>query len=199
MSARLSLAEVWLPKGTVRRELLRVEETSNRALDSVLSERVPSWKAPPLEPTEGSPESIRARMAKGHRARVEVLLRELGREEGTRLGREAVFEAGEELGKEARARLKVGDGPRDIERAARVLYKVLGIDIQITISGGQGEMRVMRCSLSSHYTQDTCSVLSAMDAGMFHGLSPRIELHFIESITSGKEECLASLKLEAGP
>ena len=198
MSARLSLAEVWLPKGTVRKELLRVEETSNRALDSVLTERVPSYLVPRLEPIDGSPGSIRARMAKGHRERVDVLLRELGREEGTRLGRMAVFKAGEELGRDARARLKVGENPRDIERAAKVLYKVLGIDISISISGYKGEMRVTRCSLSSYYSENTCSVLSAMDAGMFHGLSPRIRMRFTESITSGSKECLAEIEMGEG-
>jgi len=198
MSARLALAEIWLPKGTVIKELLRVEGASNRALDSVLTERVPTYRTPLLEPIEGGPEGIRVRMAKGHRARVDILLKELGREEGTRLGRRAVFEAGEELGRDARARLRVGGGARDIERAAKLLYRVLGIDISISISGDKGEMRVTRCSLSSHYSKDTCSVLSAMDAGMFRGLSPRIRMHFSQSITSGSKECLAAIEMGEG-
>lgn len=185
-----------MPRGAMRRELLRVEEATNRALDEVLRERVPSFHTPPPQDSDDDPDGIRARMARGHRLRVDALLRELGREEGAKAGRQALFKAGMELGKEARARLGVGDGREDLERAARVLYKVLGIEISMSFEGNEGRMRVSRCSLSPHYSESTCAVLSAADEGMVHGLNPRAEMHFTESITSGKRECLAMIRLE---
>jgi hypothetical protein len=198
MSLRLRLAGLWTPEGTMRRELLHVEEVTNEALDSLLRARIPGYSPPSLDQGEQDLEGIRARMARGHRRRVDAFLGELGREEGTSSGREALFRAGVQLGREARARLRVGDSAKDLERAAMVLYRVLGIEISVSISDGKGRMRVSRCSLSPHYSESTCAVLSAADEGMVQGLSPRAEMRFQECITSGRRECLALIDFREG-
>jgi predicted ArsR family transcriptional regulator len=198
MSLRLLLAGVWMPEGTMRRELLHVEEVTNDALDSVLRESIPSY-SPPSGDNEGNGlDGIRTRMARGHRQRVDALLDRIGREKGIPLAREALFKAGLELGKDARERLKIADSEGDLERAAKVLYRVLGIEISMSFAAGEARMRVSRCSLSSHYSEVTCAVLSAADEGMVSGLSPRAEMRFQESITSGKGECLAIIKFQEG-
>jgi hypothetical protein len=192
------MAGLWTPRASARGELLRIEEATNQALDALLLQHVPGYSPPRLDRPSGDLEAIRERMARGHRLRVDRLLNEIGREEGIRLGRAALHPVGLMLGGEARARLGVGDGAKDLERAAKVVYRILGIEIEMELSEGGGRMRVRRCSLSPHYSQDTCAVLSATDEGMVSGLSPRARMEFVEHITSGSSGCLARIQIEGG-
>jgi hypothetical protein len=198
VSFKLRLASIWMPRASLRRELLHVEEVTNAALDSALRLAIPNYRPEGVESIGRDLADLRARMAQGHKKRVELLIGALGRQEALAVGRDALFQAGLRLGGEARTRLEVKDEPDDLLRAARIMYRVLGIEFDMIFKGGRGEMRVHRCAMADHYTADTCSILSATDEGVVHGLSPRAEMKFTRHITSGSEECVADVAFTEG-
>lgn len=199
MSWKLALASLWLPPWTTRRELSRVGTATMSVLDRLLAECSP--KA--LEDLRrddhalrGSLEERRAALSAGHTARVTRLTGILGREAAIDQARRALFEAGVELGEEARRRLGVGRTRRDLLRAAHILYRVLGIHFRAEWSAdGAATIRIIRCGLARGYTRDACLALSATDAGVVAGLWPGATLEFDERITDGKSACVARLAL----
>jgi len=201
MSLRLAIASAYLPKRTIRKELLHVEQVTNAALDEAIGANVPGYEPRPLATNAAMGlEELRDRMALRHKERVGVLVEALGREKAVEVARLALHQAGMKLGKEARAKLGVRDDPRDLEKAARVLYRVLGIEFTMSFGEGKGEMRVHRCALARNYDASTCAVLCATDEGVVHGLSDRAQLKFTQHLTSGRPECIAEFSFgkEAG-
>ncbi len=196
MSLKLAIASAYLPKRTIRNELLHVEQATNAALDEAIMASVPTYRPRILDNDGVGLEELRDRMARGHKERVAILVETLGEEKAVDLARRALYKAGMQLGKEAREKLGVRDEPRDLERAAKVLYRVLGIEFTMSFHDGRGEMRVHRCALARNYDSGTCAVLCATDEGVVHGLSERAVLKFTQHLTSGKPECLAELKFE---
>jgi len=198
MSVRLALANLYLSKGTIIKQLLHVEEETNAALDELLAAQVSNYKAPLVDHATKDLNAIRQRMAVGHKQRVRILTQALGKEKATELARRALFEAGTKLGREARASLGVRDESRDLEKAARVMYRVLGIEISLNLQGGKGQMLVHRCALARGYDADTCAVLCATDEGVVNGISDRAKLKFRNYLTSGEKACVAELTFEGG-
>jgi hypothetical protein len=200
MSLRLAIASAYLPRRTIRKELLHVEQVTNVALDEAIRGKVPGYEPRVLAGDDLGLEELRDRMAKGHKERVVILIEAQGREKAVEDARLALYRAGTQLGKEAKAKLGVRDEPRDLQKAARVLYRVLGIEFAMSYSNGQGEMRVNRCALAGNYDAGTCAILCATDEGVVHGLSERAELKFTQHLTSGKPECVAEFHFirEAG-
>jgi hypothetical protein len=196
MSFRLAMANLYLPRRTIRKELLHVEQVTNSALDEAIRANVPGRAPIPQAEGDMGLDGLRDRMARGHRERVAILVEALGRERAMQVARPALYEAGVRLGKEARAKLGVRDELRDLQRAARVLYRVLGIEFTMDHHGGHGEMRVHRCALARQYDALTCSALCATDEGVVHGLSDRARLNFTEHLTSGRPDCVAELRFE---
>lgn len=200
MSLRLRVASRWLPKSILLRALECVDELTTGALDALLEEYAPAslkevqgGKAP----MAGGLDERRAIMANAHNLRVAALVDALGREEAVRLGRCLLFQVGMRLGQEARLRLGVGDSVGDILRAARVLYRVLGIDFEVQWEGKNRALLVVnRCALAAHYSEVACLVLSAADEGVIQGLNPRVSMAFQERITAGAPKCMARLKLD---
>ncbi len=193
MSLKLWLASIWMPRASLRRELLHVEEVTNAALDSVLLGVIPDYRPEELENAGKGLTELRVRMTRGHRKRVELLIGAVGYQQALIIGRDASFRAGLALGKEARARLAVKDRPEDLLTAARIMYQVLGIEFDLDFKGGKGEMRVHRCALANGYSADTCSILCATDEGVVNGLSAKAEMRFEQYITSGRKECVAQV------
>ncbi|HMN61840.1 MAG TPA: hypothetical protein PJ988_15825, partial [Anaerolinea sp.] len=74
----------------------------------------------------------------------------------------------------------------------RLLYAMLAIDFQ---SNPQGEVVIRRCYFSRFYTGQICRVMSAMDRGLFAGLSQGGQLHFTARISEGAPSCLACFTL----
>ncbi len=209
MTVKLRLLSIWTPRRILIRELDRVAALTTGALDGLLRERAPGRRVADI-PLGGSLEERRAAMAANQRARVAALVEALGAEEAVRAGREALFPVGERLGREARGRLGVGDGFGDLVRAAKVLYRVLGINFDIAREGpGAGTesepesepgatLLVDRCALSEHYTREACLILSAADEGVVRGLNPAMGMEFRERITEGAPKCVAQLRLSGG-
>jgi hypothetical protein len=199
MNARLAAASLWLPPWTVRRELERVAAATTSVLDSLLDQHLPGA----LEairrdelPQCGSLPRRRDALAAAHTVRVARLAELLGREAGIGEARRALFDAGVTLGKEAQQRLKVGYNRHDLLRAARILYRVLGIRFRAEWkTSDEAIVRIDRCALARGYSPEACLALSATDAGVVAGLWPGARLEFDERITEGKEACIARLSL----
>ena len=189
MNVRLRAASLWMPRFLMAREVERVRANTNAALDALLARN--GLEIPKDEGGAGLEERRKA-MARGHRRRVEALVDGLGRDRAIALGREALYRTGQELGRDARARLGVEGGKDDLLMAARVLYRILGIEF--TVSGDI--LEVHRCALSEHYSSDTCRMLSAVDEGVVSGLSPRARMRFEEHLTDGAPRCVARLRSE---
>jgi predicted ArsR family transcriptional regulator len=136
----------------------------------------------------------RAAMAKQHAVLVEALVEALGREAAVKVGREALFTAGEQLGSRNRQRLGV-DSPSDLVKAAKIMYNVLGINFKVEWLGpNQGTLTVDRCALAENYTELTCEVLSATDEGVIHGLNPNMTMKFEKTLTDGCNVCTAKIE-----
>lgn len=202
MSVRLAAASLWLPPWTVRRELERVAAATTSVLDRLLAEHS-------VEPPErgrrddvplcGSLNRQRAALASAHTARVARLIEILGRDEAIGEARRALFEAGTRLGGEARRRLAVRETREDLLRAARILYRILGIRFQAEwISRGEATVRIGCCALARGYSPEVCLALSATDEGVVAGLWPGARLEFETRITEGREACVARLRLPEG-
>jgi hypothetical protein len=193
VSLRLLLASVWLPSYVQKSEVDRVAATTTDALRSVLEEEAPSELqkvSTEIKTPSGSIEKRRAVMAANH----SLLLKALS--DG--VGREALYKVGVSLGEDSRRRLGVGDSVEDLLTAARVMYSVLGISFTVKEEGGDNHMEVYRCALSEHYNELTCTVLSAVDEGVFRGLNPRASMSFERRITSGFPTCMACIRIASG-
>ncbi len=84
--------------------------------------------------------------------------------------------------------------PQDVMAIARVLYRILHVDLQ---GDGRGEVVIQQCYFSAYYTPDVCRLMSAIDRGLFAGLSNGGELTFSARITEGQPCCLAHFCLSS--
>lgn len=196
MSFRLKLASIWLPDFILRRELDNVSRKTINGLDDLLKEYAPSKMETFIknhEISKGKLGQRRSSMAMAHNKRVKILIRELGCEKAVKIGRKSMFEVGFKLGQEARRKLGVGDNFNDLELAAGILYKILGIEFKIENKEGNMFMIVNRCSLSKYYSPESCMILSAADEGVVCGLNKNMGMRFKERITEGAPECIACI------
>ncbi|HVO78309.1 MAG TPA: hypothetical protein VMS79_05520 [Methanomassiliicoccales archaeon] len=196
MSFRLRLVSLYFGQSAQRSNLLAVEQMTNSTLDSVLKQNVSGYKPPVLESVGRDLEAIRLRMAKGHKERIRILTGAIGKEKGIEVARAALFEAGRTLGEGARSRLGVKETKEDLELAARLIYRILGIDIEMIFDDAGGEMRVTRCTLSKEYDEEACIIMSATDEGMISGLSGRTTMKFKDHIPGGALCCTARIEFK---
>jgi hypothetical protein len=198
-SVTLRLASTWLPEWEVKISLQRISELTDHALSTLIKDRTPVATAgfiPPLKLLAGSIDDRRAAMASNHNVLVHALTKAIGEKQTLELGREALFKVGLKIGEESRIRLRVGDGMDDLIRAARVLYRVLGIHFTVQERDDGVEIEVNRCALSNWYTENTCRVLSATDEGVLRGLNHRVGMRFDRMITSGFPTCIARVWID---
>jgi hypothetical protein len=199
LGVRLLFLSWWTPKYILYRELGRVDALTTDALEGLLDK----YSAPKKEDkskretsSEGSLDERRAAMALEHANLVNSLVVVLGKEDAIRLGREAMFKVGEKLGGETRQKLGVGRSLQDLIRAAKILYRVLGIDFEVELQTPDSAILVVnRCALSANYSELTCQVLSATDEGTIRGLNQSMNMTFTERITSGLPKCKARITL----
>ena len=198
MGLRLRLLALWTPSWIVRQELEKIQNVTVAALTELLHEHLPN-NDPKTEDVDArdfeNVGELRQTMAKRQAALVDALADAMGRDTAVKVGREALFAVGERLGSENRSRLGVGLGRGDLVRAAKIMYRVLGIDFNIAWQGpGEATVTVDRCALSENYSSLTCMVLSATDEGVVHGLNPDITMKFEKHITDGCKNCTAKIK-----
>ncbi len=193
MGLRLRILSWWTPNYILQKELANVSNQTTTALKMLLQSA----------PTENSTETQKAKniqaqraaMAQTHVKLVEVLVTKLGYEKAVTEAREALFLVGESLGKQARSSLGVGDSPQDMTRAAKILYRVLGIDFHLEwIDDTHATAVIDHCALAQQYSKLTCEVLSATDEGVIKGLQPNVTMKFKEYLTSGCNNCRANIQ-----
>jgi hypothetical protein len=99
------------------------------------------------------------------------------------------------LGTGLRARLRLAT-TQDAMDAARVAYRLLGIDFAGTAAG---QVTIRRCFFSDLYSVQVCRLAGALDAGLLAGLSGGGRLEFSQRITESAPCCLAQLGPGTGP
>ncbi len=102
-----------------------------------------------------------------------------------------LFDGAFQLGEEYRTRFHL----RNIEdtiRMARVIYRLLGIDLR---GNGEGDVTVSRCLFSAYYPAEVCRIISSLDEGLMAGLSGGGRLGFSARITDGSKSCHAFLDM----
>ena len=196
MGIKLSILSWWTPKFVISRELSNVQALTVQALKETLRTHAPNTSVE-AEVAEnfGNIDEKRAAMAKQHTVLVEKLIEALGHEEAVRLGKEELFRVGVQLGSQNRRRLGVGDSKKDLVKAAKIMYRVLGINFSLKWDGpAQATLTVDRCALAQNYSELTCEVLSATDEGVIQGLNPDMSMKFEKWMTSGCKVCTAKIQ-----
>ncbi len=95
------------------------------------------------------------------------------------------------LGKKLRKWFGV-DKMDEVMEVGQMLYRAIGVDIQGDL---QGNITVSRCYFSQFYSGPVCDLISALDDGVFSGLSRGGRLVFSERITEGCPSCRAKLTM----
>lgn len=204
MGLKLDLLSLWMPDFIMKKEIKIIAEVTIRELDRLMEENSHSQnshsplKSLPTPKIEGSSRNRRIEMASAHEQRVKLLIQVLGRDKAIELGRAALFRTGQELGSQLKGRLGVGESLTDLIKAARILYRVLGIDFAVQKTNDTIFLVVNRCQLADYYSSDTCRVLSATDEGVVQGLNPHISMKFNQRMAAGASCCLAPITLEEG-
>jgi hypothetical protein len=173
MSLRLALASRYFPDALRRRGLAELARRTARAFEADAPDlaglphgeglgRYARFTRDQADRVAASPEAA---------ARARARLRREAREMGGALRRL--------LGVSSRA---------EAMRAARILYRTLGMDLAATPDGA---ITVRACSFSATYSCRTCEFMTAMDEGLFAGLAGEGRLAFTARLTQGAERCLA--------
>ncbi len=198
MGLRLLILSWWTPKYIIRKELENISNRTTRALKALITRYVaePRVIANHQHQSSTNIKEQRTAMAQTQAELVETLAGAIGNEKAIRLAREAMFIVGQDLGQQARTRLGVGDSQNDLTKAAKILYRVLGIEFHLKWHDKSSATVVIdRCALAQQYSKLTCQVLSATDEGVIRGLQPNLTMKFREYMTSGCKNCMADLSL----
>jgi hypothetical protein len=90
------------------------------------------------------------------------------------------------------------DTIKEVMALGQILYRAIGVEIQ---GDTRGNVTVKRCYFSQFYSRPVCELISALDDGVFSGLSGGGRLAFSERLTEGAEQgvpreyCRAKLQL----
>jgi hypothetical protein len=201
MGLRLFILGLWTPNYVIKKELEKLSTRTTNSLRDLLNTHTSMIvnETTQNKPTQRSIKEKRAAMAKQHKVLVESLVATVGRDAAVKLGREALFKVGKQLGEETSNRLGVGDSREDLAKAARILYRVLGISFKVEWQNETNATLIVdRCELAKDYSELTCIVLSATDEGVINGLNPNLNMKFINQLTSGCTHCTAKIELKAG-
>lgn len=196
MNIKLRILSLWFPEFMQIKELEKTSELTNDCLDKLLKKH--SISPPEKVHGKGSIDERRVNMAVGHNKRVNALVDVLGHGEALKLGKEQMFKVGCIMGSEARERLGVGEKIEDTIAAARILYKILGIDFTVETHENDLILIVHSCELAKNYSPETCAIMSAADKGVLKGLNGKLDLEFKKRITEGAKECTACINVVVG-
>jgi hypothetical protein len=189
---RLFFLGLWTPKSLIRRELENISKQTTAALTELIPKD--ALKDVEIKLSEAGLLQKEASMAQTHVKLVEALETAFGRDEAVKRARAVLFEVGKNLGRETRGKLGVGDNPKDLEKAAKILYRVLGIEFHLKwLDSANATAIIDHCALSKQYSALTCQVLSATDEGVISGLYPNVTMQFKEYMTSGCQNCRADI------
>ena len=158
MGLSLILLSRWTPKYIIREELENISHQTTTALKALIMKHG-AKEVEAVEKEQPPPTSIqeqRTALAKTQARLVEILEATAGHEEAIRLGREALFSVGQDVGKQTRKKLGVSDSPKDLIRAAKILYRILGIEFHLEwLDNSSAKIIIDRCALSEQYSKLT--------------------------------------------
>ncbi len=97
------------------------------------------------------------------------------------------------LGRRLRRWLKPQD-EQDCLAIIILLYRNIGIQMEEEEEESADTFCVRKCYFSTFYTPEVCSVISAIDQGIFAGIYQSGKLAFRERITQGHEVCRADFR-----
>ncbi len=86
--------------------------------------------------------------------------------------------------------------PEEVMAGARILYRVIKIDMAGT---ARGEIVFRKCFFSAFYSPGVCELVSALDEGILAGLADGGELRFMERLSEGKNCCRAQFSFGQEP
>ena len=195
MNIKLYLMSIWIPKFVLINELKQTSDITNKYIDNLL-ERYSIPKPCVDDNLNGNLEEQRLIMAKNHNTRLNSLIKGLGFDKAVKVGRKEMFKAGYKMGRDIKKRLKVKDID-DALIAARIIYRVLGINFTVEENGKDIILRIKSCELAALYSAQTCEIMSATDEGVLKGLNDNMGMKFITRITEGAEECTACIKIKS--
>ncbi len=179
MSLRLALASVPLP-AFVRRRILRV--LANRMARA--------FGTTPPDVAGLSLDAAVSSLARHTRKQAELVQASPA---GAPVVRQRLRREGCALG--ARLRRALGARSRaDAMRAARIVYRAVGIDFAGT---PDGDIHFRRCAFSAEYAPATCELISSLDEGLIAGLAGEGRLRFTARITEGADGCAAAYTFAA--
>jgi hypothetical protein len=84
------------------------------------------------------------------------------------------------------------DTMEEVMELGQILYRAIGVEIE---GDTRGDVTVKGCYFSQFYSGPVCDLISALDDGVFSGLSGGGRLAFSERLTEGRECCRAKLQL----
>lgn len=100
-----------------------------------------------------------------------------------------LFENAYPLGEKLRKWFAV-DAMEDVMELGQILYQAIGVEVQ---GNNQGDVTVNCCFFSQFYSGSVCDLISALDDGVFSGLSGDGRLVFSQRLTEGSACCKAKL------
>ncbi len=194
MTIKLCLMSIWIPKFVLINELKQTSDITNRYIDNLLKRY--SIPKPYLdEHLIGNLEEQRLIMAKNHNTQLNSLIKGLGFDKAVKIGRKEMFKAGYYMGLDIKKRLNVKD-IKDALTAARIIYRVLGINFTVEENGKDIILKIKSCELAAVYSAQTCEIMSATDEGVLKGLNEDMSMKFLTRITEGADECTACIKIK---
>lgn len=180
MNIRLAAAEFHLPRRLRERGFRRLFTLAARAFgcDAVFVSGLPYG---------GMTEEFAMFTAKQS---LKCLKDDASASEAARRLRESAFDFGREI------RSVLGLKTRsEVMRAARLLYRILGIDFRGASDGG---IIIAKCGFARFYSPDICEFISALDEGMLAGLAGGGTLSFKGRITGDLPSCTAIFRFPEG-
>jgi hypothetical protein len=79
----------------------------------------------------------------------------------------------------------------EVMELVQLLYRAIGVEME---GDSHGDVTVRRCYFSQFYSGPVCDLISALDDGVFSGLSGGGRLVFSERLTEGRGCCRAKLQ-----
>lgn len=120
----------------------------------------------------------------------EEAMRVMQNENDLRVLHQKLYQMAYALGRRLRRWLRPKD-EKDCLAIVTLLYRNIGIQIEEEASG---IFCVRKCYFSGFYTPEVCSVISAIDQGIFAGIYQHGKLAFRERITEGCDVCRADFR-----
>jgi predicted RNA-binding Zn-ribbon protein involved in translation (DUF1610 family) len=178
MNLRVSLLNIFLPYKLKEETMLALFETTAGAFQM----------APPVLDGLRFHDILRT-YATFTRA---AAMRQIGKKEDVSHVKKRLYDGAFQLGEKIRSELRI-HSRRDALKAARLLYRAIGIDFYCSKSG---EVIIQRCYFSNFYPCEVCWIISSLDEGIVAGLTDGGRLWFVSRITEGNDSCVGEIEFE---